>query len=531
MSRLILNTVIVLFFIFNAFNNDSVSQVNPQWVVRYNNPSGDDWQESMVVDDSGNVYLTGYANGNSYLTIKYNTVGELKWAESYPGGKAYAIAVDSSGSVYVTGYGTELGNFCFATLKYNPSGLLQWERKFNRMPNSNDIARSIALDGFGNVYVTGDSEDSTQRSNALTIKYNSDGVQQWIAIDTLETSSKSIVTDSYGNIYITGSVYYNNDQSYDYLTIKYNSDGEQQWLATYNGTGNYNDFAQSIAIDNLGNVFVTGESPEPKVLNRECVTIKYNPDGVQQWTARDHRFGFWYNMPKKILVDQSGNAYIAGESYSNASSLDYLLIKYSSTGVQQWVELYNGPLNSYDKAYSMVLDSSGNSYITGYSFNNETGADIVTIKFNTDGIQQWLTRYSKDPRLEGHSIALDKSGNVYVSGIEINGQMDYITLKYSQLIGITQSSSEFPDDYILFQNYPNPFNPLTRIGFNILKQSYISLKIYDVLGNEIKTLVNEYKPAGVYQVNFDGDDLSSGIYFYRLSSGNSIQTKSMVLIK
>ena len=436
MSRLILNTVVVLFFIFNAFNNDSVSQVNPQWVARYNNPSGDDWQESIVVDDSGNVYVTGV------------------------------------------------------------------------------------------------SEDSAQSSNAVTIKYNSDGELQWIIIDTLETNSNAIVTDSSGYIYITGSVYYNNDQSYDYITIKYSSGGEQQWSATYNGTGNYMDFAQSIAVDRSGNVFVTGVSPEPIALNKECVTIKYNSDGVQQWTARDHRFGFWYNMPKKILVDKSGNAYIAGESFSNASSLNYLLIKYSSAGVQQWIELYNGPLNSYDKAYSMVLDSSGNSYITGYSFNNETGADIVTIKYNTDGLQQWLTRYSKDPRLEGHSIALDKSGNVYVSGIEINGQMDYITLKYSQLIGIIQSSSEIPNNYTLFQNYPNPFNPLTRIGFNLSKQCYASLKVYDVLGNEIKTLVNDYKPAGVYQVDFDGDNLSSGLYFYCLRvDGKVIDTKRMMYLK
>ncbi len=87
------------------------------------------------------------------------------------------------------------------------------------------------------------------------------------------------------------------------------------------------------------------------------------------------------------------------------------------------------------------------------------------------------------------------------------------------------------ESYYLSNNYPNPFNPSTKIKFEIPDQGFVSLKVYDVLGNEITTLVDEEKPAGEYEVEFDGKGLSSGMYFYTLKAGNYIETKKMILIK
>ncbi len=88
-----------------------------------------------------------------------------------------------------------------------------------------------------------------------------------------------------------------------------------------------------------------------------------------------------------------------------------------------------------------------------------------------------------------------------------------------------------PGEYLLFQNYPNPFNPSTKIYYALPELSHLSLKIYDVLGNEIATLVNEEKPAGSYEVQFNGSALSSGIYFYTLRAGNFSSTKKLILMK
>ncbi len=100
------------------------------------------------------------------------------------------------------------------------------------------------------------------------------------------------------------------------------------------------------------------------------------------------------------------------------------------------------------------------------------------------------------------------------------------------LTGFSNSTQEIPDKYFLSQNYPNPFNPVTNISFGISKQGLVSLKVYDVLGNEVATLVNENKPAGNYEVEFDGSNFPSGLYFYSLEvDGNHIDTKRMILLK
>ena len=102
------------------------------------------------------------------------------------------------------------------------------------------------------------------------------------------------------------------------------------------------------------------------------------------------------------------------------------------------------------------------------------------------------------------------------------------TFKYSDEIEVEVS---VPEKFELSQNYPNPFNPNTSIKYQIAISSPVSLKIYDVLGNEVATLVNEVKPAGSYEVNFDASSLSSGTYFYKLHAGNVVKTKKMILLK
>ncbi|MBK7160478.1 MAG: T9SS type A sorting domain-containing protein [Ignavibacteria bacterium] len=104
--------------------------------------------------------------------------------------------------------------------------------------------------------------------------------------------------------------------------------------------------------------------------------------------------------------------------------------------------------------------------------------------------------------------------------------------KYSTIsVGINLSSSEIPSHFNLFQNYPNPFNPVTNLEFGIAKLGFVSLKVFDVLGKEVVTLVNEKLSPGVYESKFDGSSLSSGIYFYKLEAGDFIETKRMILIR
>ena len=118
--------------------------------------------------------------------------------------------------------------------------------------------------------------------------------------------------------------------------------------------------------------------------------------------------------------------------------------------------------------------------------------------------------------------------NYRLKQLDFNGYFKYYELKNTVEIGL-------PNKFELSQNYPNPFNPTTRIDFSLPEQSKIRIIIYDVTGKEIKTIINEIQPAGYYTINFSSENLSSGIYFYRLTAENSKQkfteTKRMAVIK
>jgi hypothetical protein len=106
---------------------------------------------------------------------------------------------------------------------------------------------------------------------------------------------------------------------------------------------------------------------------------------------------------------------------------------------------------------------------------------------------------------------------------------DYKLERLDTTVGIKDFS--IPRNFILAQNYPNPFNPSTKIKYQIPELSFVTIRVYDVLGIEIATLVNEEKPVGNYEVVFNANNLSSGIYIYQLKSGNFVETKKMILLK
>jgi hypothetical protein len=102
---------------------------------------------------------------------------------------------------------------------------------------------------------------------------------------------------------------------------------------------------------------------------------------------------------------------------------------------------------------------------------------------------------------------------------------------FSTIVGVEEQKDEVPSSFTLYQNYPNPFNPTTRIKYQVASAEKVNLIVYDILGREIATLVNETKPVGNHEVEFDASKLPSGIFFYRLQSGDFTQTKKMMVIK
>ncbi|MCW8961318.1 MAG: T9SS type A sorting domain-containing protein, partial [Ignavibacteriaceae bacterium] len=106
-----------------------------------------------------------------------------------------------------------------------------------------------------------------------------------------------------------------------------------------------------------------------------------------------------------------------------------------------------------------------------------------------------------------------------------------VILKLDPSLVDVEPETSTPTEFILYQNYPNPFNPTSKIKFRISDRGFVNLKVFDILGNEVATLVNEEKTAGEYEVEFNAKGLSNGIYFYKMQAGNFAETKKLVLMK
>ncbi len=366
-----------------------------------------------------------------------------QWVSRYNGPanlreSAFSIAVDDSGNVYVSGnsYNT-ITLYDLIVIKYNSSGVEQWVRKYNGPGNSQDGATALAIDNTGNIVVTGYSYGSGSSSDFVTIKYNANGDSLWLkryngASNGFDIAN-AIAIDASGNICVTGQSF-GSTSAADFATIKYKPNGDTLWVKKYSGPGNNQDQTYDIAIDALENVYVTGSSVGTGTQD-DYVTIKYNAEGVQQWLQRYNITGNVEDFPYSIGVDNNGNVFVTGRSQGVGTSRDYATIKYNTSGVQQWIKRYNGTGNSVDEAYCLALDTSGNIYVSGISGGTGTSGDYATIKYNTDGDSLWIKRYNGPGNGNDGATAMkvDVSGNVYITG---NSQgpgtnYDYVTIKYN----------------------------------------------------------------------------------------------------
>jgi hypothetical protein len=345
-------------------------------------------ESAIVTDNNCNIYLTGSRNINGnvdFYTSKYDSAGVKQWEAFYDDPQhnydaANSIAIDNTGSnIYVAGNsaaGTTL-------VKYSLSGVQQWVANYNvNNGMGSPQVFAIAIDAGNNIYMTGVRTTSNSLGDYLTLKYNSNGVQQWVTFYNGPGNGSDIAydiaTDKNDNIYVTGASNDVNNKT-DYATIKYNKNGIQQWVARYDDSGNGYDNAISIAIDGKGNIDVFGTFNSSNT-GSGYATLQYNKNGVVKWIQL-------YNGPTSstiataMALDTAGNVYVTGYSEGIGTFLDYATIKYLQKGDLAWVMRYNGTAGGYDYATAIAVDAKANVYVTGASQETGTGFDMVTVKY------------------------------------------------------------------------------------------------------------------------------------------------------
>jgi peptidoglycan hydrolase-like protein with peptidoglycan-binding domain len=432
------------------------------FAVTFGGTSGD-YPEAIAVDSSGNSYITGYFSGTvdfgsgditaigstDIFILKLNSSGTFQWVRTYgpdDDGRGYDITVDSSGNIYATGrfngtvdFGggdvTSVGCDDIYVIKLDSSGTFQWVNIFGG--NGCDMGYSIDLGPSNSIYITGIFENivnfpggfvsSKGDRDIFVLKLDSSGTFQWMNAfggtgdDAGNDAGNGIAVDSSGNSYVTG--YFQgtidfgggdvtaNGSDYEIFVLKLNSSGTFQWVNTFGGENVY-DEGTDIAVDSSGNSYVTGYfqvtvdfggGNVTSAGSKDIFVLKLNSSGVFQWvntlggSADDRSYG--------IAVDSSGNSYVTGPfqgtvdfgggnvTSAGPGSNDIFVLKLNSSGVFQWVNTLGGSAD--DRSYGIAVDSSGNSYVTGY-FNGTVdfgggditsagGADIFVLKLNSSG--------------------------------------------------------------------------------------------------------------------------------------------------
>jgi hypothetical protein len=297
------------------------------------------------------------------------------------------------------------GNFDYATIKYSSAGVPLWTNRYSGPANSDDQAQAVAVDASGNAFVTGYSGVSASFPNSydyVTIKYSSAGVALWInrynGVENGGDQAQALAIDSNGNLLVTGASYLTSGSGshHDFATVKYSNDGAALWTNRYHGPANSGDYAQAVAVNQKGDVFVTGYSSSTNdehsffYNNFDYVTIKYSGGGAPLWTNRYVGPGNGDDIAHAIAVDSNGDVFVTGYSASSNAppvNYDYLTIKYSNAGVPLWTNRYNGMANGDDRPESrscLAIGLGGAAYVTGASDGDYTSnmrSDFATVKY------------------------------------------------------------------------------------------------------------------------------------------------------
>jgi len=230
-------------------------------------------------------------------------------------------------------------------------------------------------------------------------------------------------------------------------------------------------------------------------------SISLSDDGGLQWTYLGSAPLWWIEL-KTLKLCLNGNILAGGMG-----------MFLSNDSCNSWIQI------------STIIPTCGLSIESGGMLVGTDSLGLFMFSDNGDSLgshNEGLTN------LNVHTLTIDNNNYVYDgtdNGVWRRPLSEIVTFVEEEKI------DEVPTKFSLSQNYPNPFNPSTKIKYSIPKSSQVVVKVFDVLGNEIETLVNEEKPVGTYEVNWNAANLPSGVYFYRLQAGDFVQTRKMILLK
>ncbi len=551
-----------------------------------------DYLESVVLQDDGKIVAVGSNKINSsehdFIVVRYNPDGNIDSTFGSNGlvtintgaewESLFTVKIQDDGKIITGGLKGISSNENEAVLmrfhengnpdnSFGVSGLV--------VSSTLEIINSIQLQADGKIVAGGNVDSVSQNSKDFALsRYNTDGsldisfgdngttITLFEPVDLLDNVIQKVLILSDGKIVAAGSSSYSANVSKNIL-IRYNGGSKVNgnyyisWLNALNGVG-YEIYAQKldgngnalwaqngIPVSNSLSAYADDGSTHQLFFNGENILstwqdIRANTNGIYAQLISQEGQLLWGNQGMRVSALTARMNFVKSQSQLDDPAV---IIAFHGGG---------NPIGTFSNVYAKYISSEGVLPVELTSFSAELIDDAVKLSwvtmtevnnfgFEIERLTEMNPVWQKIGFVEGNGNSNSVRTYSFIDNDITSGKHVYRfkqidndgQYEYSQEIEINLGT---PKSFSLEQNYPNPFNPTTKIKYTVPDAYYTSgvlvrLVVYDILGNEVSTLVNEVKPAGNYEVVFNAGDLASGVYFYRLRANNFVETRKFVLIK
>jgi hypothetical protein len=466
----------------------------------------------------------------------------VSWTKQFGGSEAdysYSVEVLSSNQYLIAGYGRietypNYNNGKIIILNQDGSVAGSWEYGAD---STEDIIRTAKETSDGGFITAGYSNGTfgSEGSNYYLMKLNSGGGVEWTSdfnvVSVADYGSDVCQTLDGGYIMVGYSYYYSETlEDYDWGVGIVKSDAMGNEL---NST-----LIDRYGTQHLYRVIPTSDSGAIAVGSAASIyLVKIDKYGDTTWVKGCGGVGTGWSV---LEMEDGGYMAFGDRGFGYPNYDDFWMVRLNASGDTLWTKRY--PHKADDIGYSIDRTSDGGFVMAGSAFRNDgqDPKDFYIIRTNANGDTLWTKMVGRDYGDYATCIKQTPDGGYIVVGwTEIgNGSTDIYVVKLEpdNSSDVNHDNNIYPSSFSLSANYPNPFNPNTTIGYGLQRRAHVTIDIFNLLGQKVKTLIDETKGAGQYSTEWNGRDesgqaVSSGIYFYRLEAGNEAQVNKMMLLK
>ena len=509
-------------FVQSTSNTNSVRAGAGQMVVGFAQAQGNQVESGFFAD----TLLRG--RGQGYVGSIYTFSRTYGYSAGYEEG--YSVQQTSDSGYIVAGVTFSTPDRQAYVVKTNPRGDTLWTR-FVGGPGA-EALYSIRQTTDGGYIATGYSNSTGAGGlDVYLVKLNSNGTTAWMR--TYGSSSEDVgyaVRQTADGGYIVAGWTYGFGPQSPYL-IRTNASGDTLWTRTFYISG-VNRASLSVEQTTDRGFILGGYLHGFAVQFVEL--IKTDSLGLAVWTKQIGSFGS-VAIGRSVRQTIDGGYVIAGSKNVGVGSV-IQLIKTNQNGDSVWSRQYAG-VTAYD-AYSVQQTRDGGYILAGQTSINTNTSDLFLMKTDIQGDSLWAKTFGGAADERGYEVEQTLDGGYIIGGETSSygaGLYDFYLVKTNDVGFVTSvhepGQAAVPSEFRLYQNYPNPFNPATTIAYEISASAHVDIKIYDILGREVATLVDGVQNPGSYRVTFDASHIASGVYFYRLEAGSFVSVKKMLLLK